>query len=208
MRCEFRKYVTPVGPLEVCVNDCVYEPAEDTMAMIAAMNVLAEGGLVRPTTVVDVGSGTGILALAAAKLFNPSIVAAIDASPYAVEASAATLSALRGRAMTIQCDGLRCFRDSWDLALLNPPYLPSSRGELNVCSGWLEASWSENAGLGKMCEEVAKRSRAILILYSSLTTFDIDDCLNSYGFTRVSRLLNVRLFMESLMVELWARRPM
>jgi ribosomal protein L11 methyltransferase len=59
-----------------------------TRLCLVGLEALAEAGVVRGSRVVDVGSGSGILAIAAAKL-GAVDVRAVDIDPIAVEATAA-----------------------------------------------------------------------------------------------------------------------
>lgn len=69
-----------------------------TTLMVRAMERLARRGT-PPTTVLDLGTGTGILAMAAARLWADAEIVAIDSDPVAVEVCRTNLEAngLSGR---------------------------------------------------------------------------------------------------------------
>lgn len=75
--------------------------------------------------VVDLGCGTGVLAVAAARVLPGAQVRAIDVSAAAVRSAAATAAAngLSGQVTAAQVDGLEGMPPaSLDLVLLNPPF--------------------------------------------------------------------------------------
>ena len=90
-----------------------------TRLCLAALEGLAERGLVTGARVLDVGCGSGILAIAAAKL-GASSVLGIDTDPIAVEATHANAdrNELGGR-VAARGGSLPSGDDRWDLILAN-----------------------------------------------------------------------------------------
>jgi len=89
--CEsWREALTSGGPVRFAWDPCVYEPSDDTWIAVEALERLGALGY-RFESVLDLGSGTGVLAAVARTLFNPSLVAAVDLSPYAAKATRLTL---------------------------------------------------------------------------------------------------------------------
>ena len=180
--------------LEAYIHECVYEPSDDSILGVKLLVHLARRGL-GFNRILDIGTGSGILALAAAKLFNPAILVAIDVNPYAVEAARMTLN---GLGLVARCDSTSCLRPGmlWDLVLLNPPYLPvedSSSG----CSGFRELAWSGGSLLPRLCRESASIARSMLVVYSSLSPIDVEGCLKARGF-RIKYSVWQDFFMERL----------
>ena len=205
----WRKGLVSVGGVNVSYfyNECVYEPSDDTEVAAEAIVRLASAGLPSKTSlrsVLELGSGSGVLAALAAEVLRPSIVAAVDVSPHAAEASRLTLG---DGALVVQCYAGRCLRGPWDLVILNPPYLPTPLDELNDsrCGGWMSWGWSEEAGHAELCESAASLGNYVLIVRSSLEGLDVGRCLALRGLRKVSTLAERRTFMETIWAELWTK---
>lgn len=182
--------------LHVCTHPCVYQPSDDTVAAVEALTQAASRGLTA-RSVADVGTGTGILALAAAKVLHPSRLLAVDWSPYAVEAAKCTLREVPG-SLVARCNGLSCLRGV-DLLLSNPPYLDVddrrlSRGE---CEEWLYTSWGPGGLLLDVAENGPRLARSILVVYSTLSPINPEERLAGMGY-RVLARVERRFFMEAI----------
>lgn len=77
-----------------------------TKGCLLALDRLAAGGF-RPARVADIGCGTAVLAMAAARLWPEAAVLASDVDPVAVEVAQANLSAngLAGRVECLEAEG-------------------------------------------------------------------------------------------------------
>ncbi len=77
-----------------------------TLGCLRALDRLAESGL-RPRRVADIGCGTAVLAMAAARVFDARVIAS-DIDPVAVEVARANLAAngLEGRVSCVEAAGL------------------------------------------------------------------------------------------------------
>jgi release factor glutamine methyltransferase len=92
-----------------------------------ALDLLPAPGGARPL-VVDVGSGSGCVAVAIASERPDVAVIALDVSPLAAVVSRGNIGALAlaSRARVVVADVLSALRaDSADLIVSNPPYLPA-----------------------------------------------------------------------------------
>ncbi len=164
-----------------------------------ALSELAARG-VQPGVVVDIGTGSGILAVEAARLFPQAIVVATDVNPHAVLAALRRVKAegLEGRVAVAECDGAGCV-ESFDLAVANLPYLPVDL-EDDGCNGYLSMAWAAG-GRGEralhLCREAARARGYAVVVYSSLTPGDVKGCMETRGF-RVAFILSRRLFFEEL----------
>jgi ribosomal protein L11 methyltransferase len=76
-----------------------------TQGCLRALDRLVEAGFA-PASVIDVGCGTAVLAMAAAKVFDAAVIAS-DIDPVAVEVAAANVQAngLAGRIATVEAAG-------------------------------------------------------------------------------------------------------
>jgi len=197
----WREVLTSRGPVRFACDPCVYEPSDDTWIAVEALERLEALGY-RFESVLDLGSGTGVLAAVARALFNPSLVAAVDLSPYAARATRLTLGP---DALVAQCNGGRCLRGRWDLVILNPPYLPAGTNEVKACEGLLDMAWSEEAGHEVLCRAAGDLGSWVVIVRSSLSALDVDSCLTSMGFSKVATLSNRAFVFERIWAELWRR---
>ncbi len=175
------------------VHECVYKPAEDSILALEALYKLYERGF-RYEKIVDLGTGTGILALAAQKLFNPSLLVAVDISPYAVRNA---LCNLPPEVHIVQSDGLSFTNTKWDLVIVNPPYLPVEPGnQMDTCDWWLEVSWSGGGGImEKLVNESTSRGREVLLIYSTLSPVDIEHVVRD---ARIEVLGSLKFFFEEV----------
>jgi release factor glutamine methyltransferase len=197
----WREVLTSRGLVRFACDPCVYEPSDDTWIAVEALERLEALGY-RFESVLDLGSGTGVLAAVARALFNPSLVAAVDLSPYAARATRLTLGP---DALVAQCNGGRCLRGRWDLVILNPPYLPAGANEVKACKGLLDMAWSEEAGHEVLCRAAGDLGSWVVIVRSSLSALDVDSCLSSMGFSKVATLSNRAFMFERIWAELWRR---
>ncbi|MDT7900512.1 MAG: class I SAM-dependent methyltransferase [Acidianus sp.] len=148
--------------IKLCINDKVYEPAEDTELLLSIVKIK------KGEKVVEIGSGSGILSIISAKMGGK--VYSIDINPFA---SLATLCSSKLNNLdidVINCDMLTCLRNiTFDVGIFNPPYLPFEEYD-----DWIKYSWSG----GKSGSEVLVNfintisARRLYILYSSLSNED------------------------------------
>ena len=186
------------GELELLlrVNDCTYAPAEDSQLAVEAMRVLAgrRGGY---ESVVDLGTGSGVLALAARMILGASRVVAVD-SMYCPAISAR--ENLPPDIMVVVCPYASCIRRSWDLAIVNPPYLPEAPPELNVWRCAPEAGWAGGEGVMEaLIRSAARLAREVLVVSSTLSPIRITELLGELGF-ETELLASKPFFMERVEV--------
>ena len=103
------------------VNEHVLIPRVETELLVEkAISIIREYSLKK---IVDVGTGSGIIAITLKKEFPQLEVIATDISFEALEVARKN-AALHGvRINFVQCDLLSCFDDKFDLVISNPPYL-------------------------------------------------------------------------------------
>jgi release factor glutamine methyltransferase len=107
--------------IEISVDRGVYEPAEDSMLMIEALEV--GGGDV----VLEVGCGSGIIALNCAKA--GAKVTATDVSTEAIDCTRKNAERNGLKVRLIRSDLLGTVEGEFDIIVFNPPYLPKGEGD-------------------------------------------------------------------------------
>ena len=116
------------GP-KLRVTPAVLIPRPETELLVEA--VVARKGAHVPTRILDVGTGSGAIAIALAHLMPLAVVTAIDLSPAAL-----TLASENARSLGLEdrirflesdlLDGLRNQADPYDAIVSNPPYIPQT----------------------------------------------------------------------------------
>src|SRR3989344_7546712 len=146
----------------------VYEPREDSFLLEKFVREYALG------RVLDMGTGSGILALSAMKNSNVREVIAVDINPKVVENLGKKIEIEKLRKVkAIQSDLFENVDGQFNLIIFNPPYLPQDKVAGEVIEDWALYG-------GKKGWEVAERFFAnaskylffdgkILFLFSSLT---------------------------------------
>ena len=170
----------------------VYRPAEDSTLLLRHALPRVSG------SVLDMGTGSGFIAVAVASEPGVERVTAVDVDPEAVEAARkmaeeACVSCSIEFLVSDLFKGLHDERFDW--ILFNPPYLPSE-GRAD------EASWS---GGGRGCEVILRflneapdylrPGGAIIMVISSQTGVDMGEIEMTYN---VETLKELPLFFERL----------
>ena len=126
------------GGLELVTSPCVMTPRETSTGLVVCATDHLEG---RPGVVVDVGTGSGAIALAVAETAPNAAVWATDVSSAAVKLARlnARRAGLHDR-VTVRCGNLLDpFPGTADVIVANLPYLPlgerQSHPELAVGAG-------------------------------------------------------------------------
>lgn len=111
--------------LDLMVSPAVLIPRPETEHVVEATLELARGA--PSPRIVDVGTGSGAIALALAHELPEAHIWAVDISPAALEMSRANAARLElnGRVQFVESDLLACFDESerFDFVVSNPPYV-------------------------------------------------------------------------------------
>jgi release factor glutamine methyltransferase len=168
----------------------VYRPSEDSYLLLRHVVTLVSGD------VLDMGTGSGIQAVAAALKDDVSTVTAVDVNPAALieaERRGKTAGAHAKMRFTLS-DLFDCVEGVFDWITFNPPYLPSE-GDGD------EASWTGGVGGGEAIRRFLAEARghlkpggSVLMVYSSLTGLGEED----FEGYRVEALGEQPLFYETL----------
>ena len=171
-RVYFREYVFDVW-------ENVYEPAEDSFLLAENLNVQ------EAETVLDVGTGCGILGILAAE--KASSVVSVDVNPYAIRCAKenAKLNDVRNKFYYVQGDLFTALSESFkfDLVLFNAPYLPADEDEMN---SWIGRAWAGGAMgrqvINRFIVETPnhlKQGGRVLLMQSTLA--DVDETLRRFA---------------------------
>lgn len=115
--------------LALCVTPAVLIPRPETEQLVEA--VLAELNLAQPLRILDVGTGSGAIAIALAFHLLHAHITAVDLSAAALEVAASNAARhnLAGRIQFIQSDLLDAIPPGeirFDAIVSNPPYVPTA----------------------------------------------------------------------------------
>ena len=104
----------------------VLVPRPETETLVAA--TLAAARELRPRAVIDVGTGSGAVALALSRAMPEMLVVAGDVSPKALSVARRNVDAwkLGARVHLVRADGLRAVHPSGTVVAANLPYVPSA----------------------------------------------------------------------------------
>lgn len=110
--------------MDLEVNPAVLIPRPETARLV---DIIADREKVEPDLrILDIGTGSGCIAIALARILPFSIVSAIDISPEAIDTARRNAAALRARVEFRQSDILRLPPPdipSFDIIVSNPPYI-------------------------------------------------------------------------------------
>lgn len=154
--------------LRLQIADRVYEPAEDSYLLADAVREAAPAG-----RVLDVGTGTGLVALIAAR--TAADVTGVDVNIHAVELARynATLNEIEN-VEVMESDLFSRVEGAYDFVSFNPPYLPVDEGD-ELGKAWSGGERGREV-IDRFLEDVGAHltpAGCFLLLVSSLN--DIDD---------------------------------
>lgn len=176
----------------------VYEPREDSFLLESAVSKFAFGSF------LDLGTGSGIQAIAAARTPSVTEVIAVDVNPKALAAARenAKSAGVARRIKFLKSDLFASLkRMKFDVIAFNPPYLPSSEEYASDIA--LESGKTGRDATERFLAEFGKHLKAkgiVLLLQSSASGWEkTRRILESKGFS-VSVEGRQRFFFEELVV--------
>lgn len=81
-----------------------------------------------PPRIADIGTGAGVGAIVAARLYPGATIVATDINRRALRCAQANAAAAGVRIETHACTGLKDVTGAFDLVLINPPYIADEKG--------------------------------------------------------------------------------
>jgi len=137
-----------------------YEPREDSLLMLEA---LAEFNL-RGSKVLDVGTGSGILAAYCAR--RGAEVTASDIDIASIQHLEFVADMLGVRIKLIACDLFSKIADQFDIIMFNPPYLPSRAIHDRTVDGGKQGTSIINRFLNQVSRHLVQDGFAVLLVSS------------------------------------------
>jgi release factor glutamine methyltransferase len=169
--------------------ESVYKPSDDSYLLLKHVEELVRGN------VLDMGTGSGIQAIAAALKPDVEYVLAVDINPEAVEAAKerATHAGVISKMRFLASDLFTNVKERFDWIIFNPPYLPS---EWDI----EDPTWNGGDNGGKTIERFLEGAASHLVLGGSiLMIVSSETGLNKVDYGYVWNVLEEKtLFFETL----------
>ncbi len=175
----------------------VYEPGEDSELLKQAVEQYAFG------EVLDMGSGSGFLALAAATKKEVTNVLAVDIDDESLEH---VRNKVKNKKIKVLRSNLfsNLKNESFDTIIFNPPYLPKEeKDEHQALYGGAEG-YELTLQFLEQAKKHLKPQGIILLLFSSLTNKErIDQEAKKLGYHFEQLLMEAHFFERLYVYKLW-----
>ncbi len=172
-----------------------YEPAEDSRLLAAAVEKHASG------KVLDMGTGSGIQAITAAKKKGVKSVIAADVNEEALKFAAAAAKG-NSRIEFAKSDLFSNIRGKFDTIIFNPPYLPQDRGISDVAIYGGKHGYEVLERFIDDCGSHLNGNGIALVVFSSLTSKQKIDSAIESSCLEYEELSQQRISFETLYVYL------
>jgi release factor glutamine methyltransferase len=186
----------------------IYWPQEDSFLMQDAIRKVLQEEKVKPERVLDLGTGSGILALEAARFAK--LIDAVDINKSALEFVKQQIKALNFNNINVfYSDLFSNVKGKYDLIIFNPPYLPDEPepglGLSHLQKQDIIAGKKGNEIICKFLEQAKNflnNDGKILFCCSSLSNrHEIENTLQKIGYS-YEIIARKKLFFEELFVYL------
>jgi len=172
----------------------MYEPREDSLLLQEQVKKYAIGN------VLDVGTGTGIQAITAAKKRKVSRVVAVDISKDTIDFCKREIK--NRKIDFVVSDLFSNVKGKFDTIIFNPPYLPEDVRLKDITINGGKKGYETIERFFSKANEHLKENGIILIVFSSLTKKEkVDEIIQRYGF-EFTELKQKQIFFEILYVYL------
>jgi len=171
----------------------MYSPREDSLLLEKYLR-LAKG------KVLDVGTGSGVLANAASKNPNVESILAVDVDEESIDYCD---SYYQSRKLTFMVsDMFEKVEGKFDTIIFNPPYLPQDKGIKDQALYGGKKGWEILGKFFSQAKDYLNKNGIILIVFSSLTDKQkVDEMIKEHGF-KFKELERKHIFFEDLYVYL------
>lgn len=123
---EYLTKKTQFRDFDISIEPGVFIPRVETEYLI---DIIADEVTEPPRRVLDIGTGSGVLAIALARLYPDSRITATDLSQAAIRCARRNIYThrLESRIDPVRCSLFNGLVGTFDLIVSNPPYIPSER---------------------------------------------------------------------------------
>lgn len=186
----------PFWDLKLTVNEHTLIPRPDTELIIETVLSAA----IQPKRILDLGTGSGALALVLAREYPDSFVTATDLSPDALEVA-------KQNARTYQIDNIEFLQSHWftqvtyhdyDLIVSNPPYIePTDRHLKDLSHEPIAALVAENKGLADLTAIINNANRylkvdgLLIVEHGYDQQQPVTELMHQAGLTRIKNLHDI-----------------
>lgn len=182
----------------------VYEPMEDSQLLAAAVEKYAFG------SVLDMGTGSGLQAITAAKKKEVKSVVAADINKEALKfaAAAAVKEGVAGKITFAKSNLFSNIKGAFDTLIFNPPYLPQDKGiKDDIIYGGRHGYEILQKFIGS-CNDYLADNGIVLIVFSSRTNRQkVDEAIEA-SCLEFEELAQKHFFFETLYTYLIRKSPL